>query len=55
MLYFVEDIPFKDISMPAIVLTVFKMDIIEFQSRLHGHWSILQNIVKRTLDVVFSS
>ena len=47
--------PSKDISMPAMVLTVFEMDSIEFHSRINAHWSILQNIMEQTLDVVFSS
>ena len=43
-----------DSSMPAMVPSAFEMDIIEFHSRINAHWSILQNIVEQTLDVVFS-
>ena len=41
--------------MPAVVLPVFETDSTEFHSRINVHWSILQNIVEQTLDVVFSS
>ena len=29
--------------MPAVVLSVFKMDIIEFHTIIIAHWLILQN------------
>ena len=54
MLCFVYDMPFKDISVLAMVLTVFLMNIIEFHSRINARWSILQKMMERTLDVVFS-
>ena len=55
MLWFVYDMPSKDISVLAMVLTVFQMNITEFHSRINARWYILQKIMERTLDVVFSS
>ena len=55
MPYFIEDMPSKDISMPAMVLNAFQIDITEFHSRINAHCPILQKMMEQTLDEVFSS
>jgi len=41
--------------MSTIVLTVILINITEFHFRIIAQWSILQNIMNRTVDIVLSS
>ena len=55
MLYSVDDLHSRENLMSALVLTVIRMDITEFHFRINAHWSILQNIIDKTLDIALSS
>jgi len=45
----------KDNYMSAIVVTVVQIDITEVHFGLIAHWSILQNIMDRAVDILLPS
>ena len=40
-------------SLPAMLPSVFQMNVIEFHFRINAYWSILQNSLDRAIDVIF--
>ena len=55
VLYSVDGLLSKDNYMSAIVVTVIQIDITEFHFRIVSHWSILQNIMDRAVDILLPS
>ena len=52
VLYSVDGLLSKDNCMSAIVVTVILIDVTEFHFRIIAHWSILQNVMDRAVDIL---